>query len=321
MGRKRKNQRFFSFNFLGKNQKGYLQISFAWIFAIIAGIFILFLAIFAVTKFTKTEKEITETTTGKEIEVLLSPLETGFETAKTTLLTMPVETRIRNECNTYGSFGRQIIQLSQKSFNKWGEGGEEIVFSNRYIFSDSVVEGKNFYIFLKPFDFPFKIADLIYLTSSEKTYCFLDPPERIEEELSNLNQKNIFLEECPSNSLQICFNGGIDCDIEVNQASKFVEKGGEIMFFEDDALMYAAIFADWEIYGCQLERLMQRTEQLAFIYHDKASLISNQGCPPEINLFALITAVSGFSSSSSLASIKGIVEDLDRDDFGVCQLW
>ena len=94
------------------------------------------------------------------------------------------------------------------------------------------------------------------------------------------------------------------------------------MYFETDALMYAAIFADREIYECQLERLMQRTEQLASIYDDKASLISNQGCPLEINLFALRTAVSGFSSSLSLASIKGIAEDLDdRNDFGVCQLW
>ena len=43
-----------------KNQRGYLQISFAWVFAIIAGVFILFLAIFAVTKFTRTEQTITD---------------------------------------------------------------------------------------------------------------------------------------------------------------------------------------------------------------------------------------------------------------------
>ena len=91
-----------------KNQKAYLQISFAWVFAIIAGIFILFLAIFAVTKFTKTEQTITETTTGKEIGVSLNALETGFEEGKTTFITLPVETRMRNECNNNGVFGRQV---------------------------------------------------------------------------------------------------------------------------------------------------------------------------------------------------------------------
>lgn len=306
-----------------KNQKAYLQISFAWIFAIIAGIFILFLAIFAVTKFMDTEQIITETTTGKEIGISLNALETGFEEGKTTFITLPVETRMRNECNNNGVFGRQTIQLSQKSFNKWGDYGEEVGFSNRYIFSGDVIEGKKFYVFSKPFDFPFKVSDLVYMTSSEKNYCFIDPPERIGKELSNLNQKNLFLDEldeCPENSLQICFNRGTNCDMFVDQNS--VRKRGDIMYFETDALMYAAIFGDKDVYECQVKRLMQRTKQLATIYDDKASLISNQGCDLEINLFALRTAADDFSDSRSLAHIKGIAEDLDdKNDFGVCQLW
>ena len=321
MEKRQKNRRFFSFDFFLKNQKAYLQISFAWVFAIIVGIFILFLAIFAVTKFTSQEQTAIDAQTGTEIGILLNPLETGFETGKTTSFTLPAETRISNGCNNNGNFGRQTIQLSQKSFNKWTETDIDIGFSNRYIFSDSIIEGKKFYVFLKPFDFPFKVTDLIYLTSSEKTYCFLDPPERIKKEISNLNQKNLFLDECPSNSLQVCFEGGEDCDIDVNQNS--VKKRGEIIYFETDALMYAAIFADRGIYECQLERLMQRTEQLASIYYDKATLILDIGCPLEVNLFALRTAASGFSNSSSLAPIKGIAEDLnDRNDgLRECKLW
>lgn len=303
--------------------RGYLQISFAWIFAIIVGVFILFLAIFAVTKFTKTEQIITETTIGKDIGVSLNSLETGFEEGKTTTITLPVETRIRNECNNNGYFGEHIIHLSQKSFDEWTEEGVGIKFSNRYIFSDSVVEGKNFFVFVKPFDFPFKVADLIYLTSSEKNYCFSNPPERIEEELSNLNQENIFLTDCPDNSIRVCFEGGPDCDIDVNQNIKSVEKRGNTLYFETDSLMYAAIFADKEVYECQLRRLMQRTEQLASIYDGKARLISDIGCPLEVNLFALRTAANGFGGSSSLITIKGVVEDLDEKNDGLttCRLW
>jgi len=308
--------------------RGYLQISFAWMFAIIAGVFIIFLAIFAVTKFTSTEQIATDTATGKEFGILLNALETGFETGKTTSITMPVETRVYNRCNNEGYFGRQIIQLSQKSFSKWPEPGLGIGFSNKYIFSDSIVEGRNFFVFVKPFDFPFKVADLIYITSSEKSYCFLNPPERIEEELSNLDQGNIFLTDCPDNSIRVCFEAEpgfptSNCDINVNQNIKSVEKRGETMYFETDSLMYAAIFADKETYECQLKRLMQRTEQLSSIYNEKSSLISNQGCPIEINLFSLSTAASSFTDSAALITVNRIAEDLDErnNDLTTCKLW
>ena len=150
-----------------KNKRGF-QISFAWLFAIIAGGFILFLAIYGVTKIMDTGGDITSAKTGTEIRVLLNPLETGFESGRTVLLTMSVETRIHNRYSTSGNFGAQIIQLSQKNFGKWSQPEEDISFPNKYIFSDNIVEGKDFFIFSKPFEFPFKVADVIYLTSSEK---------------------------------------------------------------------------------------------------------------------------------------------------------
>ncbi len=303
--------------------KGYLQISFAWIFAIIVGVIILFLAIFAVTKFIGTEQTASDAEAAKGFGVLLNLLETGFESGKTTSVTMPVETRIHNSCNTNGHFGRQTIRVSQKSFGKWSETDIDVGFSNRYLFSEGIVEGENFFIFVKPFDFPFKVADLIYLTSSEKSYCFLSPPDKIEEELSNLNQENIFLTDCPDNSIKVCFAGGSRCDIHVNQNFKSVEKRGNTLYFEGDSLMYAAIFADKDVYECQLGRLMQRTEQLSAIYNDKASLISDQGCLLEINLFSLSTAANSFSDSASLVTIKMVVDDLDEKNNGLttCKLW
>jgi hypothetical protein len=43
-----------------------------------------------------------------------------------------------------------------------------------------------FYVFSTPFEMPFKIADLIYITSTKDKYCFISPPEDIEEELEGL---------------------------------------------------------------------------------------------------------------------------------------
>ena len=306
--------------------KGYLQISFAWLFAIIIGAFILFLAIFGTTKLIKTEQITQDAKTGKEIGVLLNPLETSFETGKTTSLTLPVETRIYNKCNNNGMFGRQIIQISQKSFNKWTETNIDVGFSSKYIFSENYTEGKKFYIFSKPFDFPFKVADLIYITSSLKEYCFLDAPEEIKEEVSTLKQKNLLVEDCSDSEkvIRVCFSSESDCDIKVNYNMKYVEKNKEKMYFEGDALMYAAIFSDKEIYECELKRLMKRVGHLALLYKDKSVFISQTaGCESNLNLLGLNDLTTSLESSVNLNSMIYIIEDIKEknEDNVLCKLW
>ena len=130
-------------------KNGFLQISFAWLFALIVGGFILFLAIYASTSIVKTERTSIDASTAKEIGVLLNPLETGFETGKTNSITLPSETRIFNRCNNNGFFGRQILKISQKNFNKWTDTNVNVGFSNKYIFSENYVQGKKFFLFSK----------------------------------------------------------------------------------------------------------------------------------------------------------------------------
>ena len=312
-------------------KKGDLQIPFAWVFALIVGVFILFLAIYAVTKLIGTENQVSDAKTGKEIGILLNPLETGFETGRTTSLTMPVETRIYNKCASSGTFGRQIIQISQKSFNKWTETNIDVGFSNKYIFSENPAEGKTFYLFSKQFEFPFKIADLIYMTSSKKDYCFFNMPEEIKKELYYLSQENFFAENCSNsaNSVKICFSGA-SCDVNVNYDMKYVEKNGERVYFEGDALMYAAIFADKELYDCQVKRLMQRIEELSLLYKDKATFISRTGCNYNLNedlitLSNIANSISNSSAqitSSSFTSISIVIEDIiNKNEDAQCKLW
>ena len=265
-----------------------------------------------------------DTITAKNLGVLLNPLETSFETGKTTSITLPADTRIYNKCDVYGNFGNQKIQVSQKSFNKWPEPAAAVSFPNKYIFSEDYVEGKKFYIFSKPFEFPFKVSDLIYITSSDKEYCFVNAPEDIEDELSSLNQKNLVTENCSSNSVNVCFGRGMDCDVSVSYAMGSVEKDGEIIYFEGDALMYAGIFADKDLYECQLQRLMKRTANLALLYRDKATFISQKaGCSTNLNLAGLNELATNLDSSVGLNSMNYIVEDIKNKnkDNGECRLW
>lgn len=309
-------------------KKGALDISFAWMFAIIVGASILFLTIFGVSKFISTEQAISDVKAGKEIGVLLNPLEIGFESVKTTTLTMPVETRIFNRCNTseelFNEFGRQGIEISQKTFNKWSETGIDVGFQNKYIFSNKFVEGKNFLLFSKPFELPFKVADVIYMTSSNDNYCFIDAPEEIEEEIEYLGQANLFISDCPIESIEICFGFDSSCDIDVNYGLEYVEKQGVKSYFDSDSLMYAAIFSSNEIYECQLKRLMSRTSNLAELYSEKSLIIAKQGCTPEMtaNLIFLENQAKSLDSSRDLFQLESIVKNLENsNEFARCSLW
>lgn len=310
-----------------KSKKGDLQMPFAWIFAIIVGAIILFLAIFAATKLIKTGEAATGARTGKEISALLNPLETGSEEGAVVHLNMPVETRIHNGCSQTNTFGRQTIEISQKSFNQWTDTDLEQGFTNKYIFSNGFSEGKNFIIFAKPFDMPFKVSDLIYLVPTADKYCFSNAPSRVKSELSDLDQENIFVEEdaCEEGTIKVCFGSSSGCDINVNEFQKSVSKTGEesIVYYETDSLMYAAIFSDSAVYECHVKRLMYRLESLIDLYEGKQAILMSKDCPNRVNLQSLKLSANSLSKSSDLISVvqDATQANVQNNLAGECKLW
>lgn len=299
-----------------------MQLPFAWIFAAIIGAFILFLAVYIAVKIINSEEVENDLKTGNQIGILLNPLETGFESSKTTFMNTPKETRIYAECSQDETFGKQTIRISQISFNKWTDTKIKVSFPNKYIFSKNYSEGKNFFIFSKPFDMPFKVADLVYLTSSQEKYCFLDAPKDIRDELNSLGQKNINTSNCSSDAIKVCFSRGSSCDINVDYISKIVTKKSDKLYFEGDALMYAAIFSEKAEYECQVKRLMYRLQQLSFLYRDKAILISKKDCQSNLKLELLSAVASNLEDSKYLTSVGAVAEDIGKNnDIAYCKLW
>ena len=301
-------------------------MSFAWIFALIVGAFILALAIFAVIKFTGVENTTQSAETSKGIGVLLNPLEISFESGKTTSFSLSTESRIYATCNSLGDFGTERISVSQKVYGKWSDTDIGVSFVNKYIFSRKPIEGKNFYVFSKPYNLPFKVADLIYLTSEKDNYCFIDAPRNIEEEISFLNPsiKNLYYQSCPENSINVCFRPGQNCDVSVNYNSKIISKDGVSFYFSDDSLMYAGIFSDSDTYECQIERLMKRAKELSFLYADKETFLSQKvGCQVNLktDLFALGNLEENYEDLLDLRIISSFAGDLDGKNFGACKLW
>jgi hypothetical protein len=318
---------------LPRNRSGALEISFGWLFAIIAGIAIIFIAIYMSSKLINSSQETVSAETGKEIAILLNPLETSFESAQTTSITIPSETRINNICDESGTFGRQGIRLDQKSFKKWVTTDVNVFFNNKYIFSESEIEGKKFYIFSKPFSFPFKIADLIYITSADKTYCFVEAPNEISREISNLNQSNILLEsslpeKCSDDTVKVCFNNN-NCAINVDVDSRTVRKNKTTLYFsgigeDTDPLMYAAIFSDKETYECQVKRLLSRLKEISSLYRGKIMSLQKIGCTDSLSnsLGELENMIGNSTSSENLQEIGTKAAEIDyTNSAGVCLVW
>lgn len=323
-----RNRNFSLCNSFLKNRRGFIELSFAWLFGIIAGAIILALAIFAATRIINIGQSATGAETQNQIAVLLNPLETSFQTGQIVSLGLPVETRIYNECNDRsGIFGKQIISVSQQSLGKWSTRTNGAAFQNKYIFSENVPEGKQFYLFSKPFDFPFKISDVIYMTSSLKEYCFVDSPDNIFEELFNLNEKNILLKgslaECSSTSIKVCFHGE-NCNVKVSYNQGIVNKSGNTTIFYGDALMYGAIFSDKEIYECQLKRLMERATQLSSLYMQKGNTIAQAGCSSGLtsDLSSFSSLTNSFSSSQDINNLIFSINQMEqKNDMTTCKLW
>ncbi len=306
------------------NKKG-IEFSFTWLFAVIVGAFILFLAIYAATRIISTGQTQTTAATAKEIGIILNPLETGFETGKTILMSIPSDTRIYASCDNFSGFGSQKIKTAQKSFGKWSQIGQEVEFPNKYIFSGVYEEGKKFHVFSKPFEFPFKVADLIYLSSADRKYCFVNAPPQIKQELNELKQDNLLV-NCPSSQdvIKVCFDMDTDssCDVKVKYNLRYVEKNLTRAYFYGDALMYGAIFSNSDIYECQTERLMKRAESLGSIYEKKANLLKQQNCNSNLDFGSLLSSLRNYRSSSGLEDLIPVVKLMNQDnEIAPCKLW
>ena len=108
-----------------------------------------------------------------------------------------------------------------------------------------------------------------------------------------------------------------DCENEFDEG--YVEKNG---YREDfvGSLIYGAIFADRQIYECNVKRLLYRTGRIAEVFLKQTDLILQNGC--NTNLRGDLTLMSNLSNSD-LLSLNLIAKDIKTKNKigGVCSLW
>jgi len=286
-----------------RRNKHAFELPFSWIFAIIAGVIILLLAIYTASRFIDTGTYATQSEAGKQLAILLNPVVNGITSAYATKVDLKRETRLNLGCYTENSksyFGRQVISFAEESGlgKKWKESGANISIYNKFIFSDKIEQGKTIYIFSKPFYTGFRVDDLIFL--SMKNYCFVGAPENIKNEVIFLGLKNVnissTLDLCSKNSAKVCFDfdGELcnvsvygtceDFDCENQYDSGYITRNGkQVNYFGN--LIYAAIFSSPENYECNINRLGKKIGELAAIYKDKADILRVKGCDSAINVY------------------------------------
>jgi hypothetical protein len=300
-------------------KRGY-EFGFAWIFAIFVGAFILFLAIYITTQVIDTERTRIDTVRAKEIGILLTPVETNLEQAKLATIIVPQATRLNNNCSLKSEFGEQKLSAFTKSNigEEWRPiPGVESTFHNKYLFSSGQIEAEdNFYIFTKPFKYPFKIADLTMIWPDKEEYCFVfssnsGKQRTIRQELDDIEPENIqrtsSQADCSAETTKtVCFTG--DCDIQISLNQETVTKRGllpqnyvESLDNNDRfALLFAAVFSDSTTYNCQVERLTRRAANLADLYKIKSNYLTPKGCSSSPVLpSALISYKSSMLAASS----------------------
>ncbi len=299
------------------------QFQFAWIFAVIVGALILFLAFYFVGTTLLRQRYEQETIQAQSLDILLNPFAYLGAIGRTNynLLSLPEESEVMIDCNKeiFGDLGYNEITLVSKK-----ETGISKAVYDKYIFAPQPMKGKNFDALSKPLKMPWRIADVIILWPSNQKYCFVNAPTRIKEELESINIKSLVFkdlpDECSKDSIKVCFQAS-GCDINVY--SNKVSKNKRDSYYSDDALMYAAIFSDPVLYDCNVKRLASRIAIESEIYEKKALSLNQRGCSVSYNLEPLKTnAEDVFENTNSIISLQQAAQILESINRGArCTLF
>lgn len=254
-------------------------IEFSWIFALIVGAVILFLAFYFIgTKFTE-KKVLSSVETEQSLDIIFNPFSSfgGLGATSSKSIELKNSEKLNFSCNPDG-LGFDSILVSTDAF-----AGPKKVY-DKYIFSEKYIDGANYQIISKPFSMPWRVADFIYFIPKNKVYCFVGM-DNVEQEFgksgTGLNISNFEFDSCSADSITVCHSG---CNITVGSTT--VTKNGITVNYVDDATMYAAIFSDPEIYNCSMKRIGKRIEYQVDVYDGKVASILSR-CNDVFNLGAL----------------------------------
>ncbi|MEI6058859.1 MAG: hypothetical protein WCP89_03750 [archaeon] len=320
--------------------KNAVEFNFEWLFAIVAGATILILAVYGVSRLGNTQRYQTDTEIAKQLAIITDPLQAGFAEGVFSKIIFNQDTRINNICYSE-DFGKNDMSVATKSGvgSEWQDSGGATSIHNKYIFSDAASTGRDYYVFSTPFYFPYKVSDLIFLSSDSNEYCFISPPRDVENMILGLNMPHIKVNNCSDNGniIRVCFGtSGGDCEISVygsctNSCGELgVYNEGYVEKFDRSVkmnyvgnLIYGAILSDKGVYDCNVKRLLYRTGEIAEIFSVKAGLMDSRDCSTNLNTdLAILGEISKNDTVDDLFSLNPVIKQIEaKNEQEICGLW
>jgi hypothetical protein len=304
----------------GFNKKGF-EMSFAWIFSLIVGAVIIFIAIFVAMNLVSVGQKEVDVKTVQSVINSIDGLQTTGQQAAINEIRLVTQSRIYLRCEESGDFGKNRMSVAQKSSFKdeWTDSSGFIeATANQYIFAEDEIEGDKIYTLSLPFEMPFKIADIIILHTKE--YCFVSPPRKIEDTIRGLSGGEVKslqvvnnIGNCNEGSVKVCFNDEKNCNISANISCEGNNEwcsGIVNKTYVAGNLIYARIFSSSQNYNCGEKRLLMRTEKLADMYIQKSAM--RQGDCPTASLIGYLESLKEEAKQGSLSGVWANAEELDK---------
>lgn len=291
-----------------KSKKAAVDVSFNWIFVLIAGVAILIFFIALVNN----QKDKAEINSAITIKTELNSIFTGASLSKDRQLDidMPnINLKLTCDFATCTTFGDSSNPSCYSQY-EIGKTGVNQQLPSQIIFSSKSLLGRKLFAWTLPWNAPFYVTNFLYLTSTTSKYIFIDEGNALEFfnefsektnkkliPLNNLENENdegnkifkfIFFETDPlgitiSQEIISAANSQDISAIKVNTALKQIS----FYYFEDEQFIlsgtaryistteiYGAIFSDsFDFYKCNMQKAINRLHAVSSVLQQRANLL------------------------------------------------
>jgi len=273
-------------------KRGAIEVQFNWLFVLIVGAMILIFFTTAIMR----QKDISEAKIAATILTDLETITTGAKVSRSTFQVISVpDTNIKFSCDD--------------CLCKFSIGDNSKPFRDKVIFAPEYIKGRQVLAWTQEFSMPFRVSNLLYLTSPQLRYIIRDNngnnllANLIDESLPDeiLHERNPGIIE-DNNHYKVKFiyidMGPDDTDLEYISKMKdsdvtainVLTATNQITFYGKDSSNWApegsntfwvastredllgAIFAeDLEMYNCQMREIFNRMKIASRIYESKTT--------------------------------------------------
>ncbi len=288
-------------------RKGQIEITFNWVYILIAGAVILLFFVSLIVK----QKEISEERLAEDVVRVMESIFTGAQVSEKTKSSLPLG----------GLSERDLYFRCEDAVGEYGIKGLPARTQNSLdpLFAPKEVTGTRLILWSLPYFLPFKITDFLFLTSDKHHYVFVgagsgfsdqfvegaldsDPKLSISVQKVNLLSEVVIKSKetkvrvidadgtlikdgqvIPENLLIVDDDKLTAASFTANKEINFFKKRGAVWRKINpqpitivsrtairDAAKYAAVFADDpEIYRCNMEKAYRRLMLIAEVYEGK----------------------------------------------------